>query len=76
MQNVMPGNCLDAENRKIVLVVFRGGNDGLNTLVPLNTNNNNQDLYANTLRPTTGLNLTGANAVIPLDNTLEVGDQV
>ena len=34
-------------NRKIVLIELKGGNDGLNTLIPYD----NYDYYANTLRP-------------------------
>ena len=33
--------CPDASNRKIVLINLAGGNDGLNTLIPINKNYNN-----------------------------------
>ena len=39
-------NC-DVSNRKIVLIELKGGNDGLNTLIPYN----NYGYYAGTLRP-------------------------
>lgn len=59
------------EERCLVLVQMRGGNDGLNTVVPLNQ----YDDYAN-LRPTIKLNNTGDNAAIELDSTLPLEDQV
>ena len=37
----------DVSNRKIVLIELKGGNDGLNTLIPYN----NYDYYVGTLRP-------------------------
>lgn len=63
-------NC-DYSGRRLVLINLSGGNDGLNTIVPINQ----YDIYKN-LRPTIGLPNTGANAFINLDNTLSLGDQV
>ena len=37
----------DVSNQKIVLIELKGGNDGLNTLIPYN----NYDYYVGTLRP-------------------------
>lgn len=62
--------CPDTSVRKVVLVQLAGGNDGLNTLVPLSQ----YDLYAN-LRPNLKLNLSGQNKVIPLDTTLSTENQ-
>ena len=46
-------------NRKIVLIELKGGNDGLNTLIPYN----NYDYYANTLRPDIHIPVTDYNNV-------------
>lgn len=59
------------EDRCLVLVQMRGGNDGLNTVIPTNQ----YDDYAN-LRPTIKLDNTGVNTAIELDSTLPVEDQV
>ena len=58
-------NACDFGNRKLILINLSGGNDGLNTLVPVNQ----YDLYSN-LRPTIKLSNSGANAYIPLDTSL------
>ena len=63
-------NC-DISNRKLVLIYLGGGNDGLNTLVPLNQ----YDLYSN-LRPTIKVSDTGANSFIDLDTTLDDSQQI
>ena len=47
-------NC-DVSNRKLVLIELKGGNDGLNTLIPYN----NYGYYKDTLRP---------NIYIPVNN--------
>ncbi len=58
-------DCTGVSERVIVLVQLKGGNDGLNTLVPL-------DQYATyqSLRPNIALPSTGANSYLTLDNTL------
>ncbi len=65
LQNV---NCDGIEDRVIVLIELNGGNDGFNTLVQMDQ----YDVYAN-LRPNLRI---PENAVIPLDTTLAVPDQV
>ena len=56
-------NC-DISNRKLVLIYLGGGNDGLNTIIPLNQ----YDLYSN-LRPTLKIPESGSNAFINLDSS-------
>ena len=63
-------NC-DISNRKLVLIYLGGGNDGLNTLIPLNQ----YDLYSN-LRPTIKVSDSGANSFINLDTTLNDSQQI
>lgn len=63
-------NC-DISNRKLVLIYLGGGNDGLNTIVPLNQ----YDLYSN-LRPTIKVSDSGANSFINLDSSLDDNQQV
>ncbi len=63
--------CPNVYGRKLVLIQLSGANDGLNTVVPLNQ----YDTYA-TLRPTIKLNNTGVNALINLDTTLPLANQV
>ena len=63
-------NC-DISNRKLVLIYLGGGNDGLNTIVPLNQ----YDLYSN-LRPTIKVSDSGANPFINLDSSLDDNQQV
>ena len=61
-----------ATNGKVlVLVQLHGGNDGLNTLVPVN----DYDQYRN-LRGRLGLANSGGRGVIPLDNSLALERQV
>ncbi len=55
----------DINNRKLVLINLAGGNDGLNTIIPINV----YDQYAN-LRPSLKIPNTGSNAYITLDSTL------
>lgn len=61
-------DCGDVEERTLVLVQLKGGNDGVNTIIPLAQ----YDTYAN-LRP--GIRIK-EDAAIPLDNTLAAADQV
>tara|TARA_B110000003_G_scaffold104884_1_gene107219 strand:+ start:2057 stop:3694 length:1638 start_codon:yes stop_codon:yes gene_type:complete len=55
----------DISNRKLVLINLAGGNDGLNTIIPIN----NYDTYAN-LRPTLKIPELGPNSYITLDSEL------
>ncbi len=61
-------NCNGIEDRVVVLIELNGGNDGFNTLIQMDQ----YDTYAN-LRPNLRI---PENAVIPLDTTLAVQDQV
>ncbi|MDG1037507.1 MAG: hypothetical protein P8O89_01035, partial [Polaribacter sp.] len=69
--NGIPPEIIDG--RSIVLVQLRGGNDGLNTVIPLNQ----YDTYAN-LRPKIKQSITAGNPnkAIELDSTLALEDQV
>ncbi len=64
-------NCPNINDRVLVILFLKGGNDGLNTLVPINQ----YDTYAG-YRPGIKLSDTGTNAFVPLDNTLPLADQV
>ena len=55
----------DNSNRKLVLINLAGGNDGLNTIIPIN----DYDTYAN-LRPSIKISDSGTNSYLMLDNTL------
>lgn len=63
--------CIGVEERSIVVLFLKGGNDGLNTIIPV-------DQYATYIghRPTVGLPETGTGAYINLDTTLPIADQV
>ncbi len=61
-------SCEGVEERVLVLIQLKGGNDGLNAVIPINQ----YDTYAN-LRPTIGLPET---ALINLDGTLGNNEQV
>lgn len=63
--------CEEVADRAMVIVQLHGANDGINTVIPVDQ----YSLYAN-LRPNIRIQDTGANAYIPLDNTLAVADQV
>ncbi|MEP1487076.1 MAG: DUF1501 domain-containing protein [Algibacter sp.] len=63
--------CPDISNRKLVLINLAGGNDGLNTIIPLNQ----YDIYSN-LRPTIKVPISGANKYINLDSTLPDNQQI
>ncbi len=64
-------SCAGINERVLVLIRLIGGNDGINTIVPL-------DQYADyaTLRPTIRIPDTGTDTYINLDPSLPVGDQV
>ncbi len=64
-------NCLDMQERVLVIVNLKGGNDGLNTIIPIDQ----YSTYAG-YRPSTRVLDTGINGYIPLDNTLDVADQI
>ena len=64
-------NCQGVEDRILVLLFLKGGNDGINTLVPIEQ----YDTYIN-LRPGIGLADSGANGIISLDATLSLEDQI
>jgi uncharacterized protein (DUF1501 family) len=64
-------DCLAIRNRVLVLIQMEGGNDGLNTVVPLNQ----YSLYR-TNRPTIYIPDSGANSLINLDTTLPAARQV
>tara|TARA_B100000809_G_scaffold252838_2_gene288042 strand:+ start:25490 stop:27112 length:1623 start_codon:yes stop_codon:yes gene_type:complete len=67
--NQIPASII--EGRSLVMIQLLGGNDGLNTLIPLNQ----YDDYAS-LRPTLKLKNTGLNAAINLDGTLPLEGQM
>ena len=67
--NQIPEHVIDG--RSLVLIQLRGGNDGLNTLVPFNQ----YDAYA-AMRPTIKLQETGPNAAFQLDTTLPLENQM
>ncbi len=64
-------DCGDVQNRCLVVIQMRGGNDGLNTIIPIAS----YDTYAG-LRPTIKVPQTGPGAYITLDSTLPTADQV
>ena len=64
-------SCDDVNDRAIVLIQLSGGNDGLNTLVPVDQYN----LYKS-YRPNVAIPDSGSRAYTNLDNTLDVADQV
>ncbi len=63
--------CTGVQDRSLVVLFLKGGNDGLNTILPV-------DQYATYInhRPNIGLPETGAGAYINLDTTLDIADQV
>jgi len=64
-------DCPDISNRKLILINLSGGNDGLNSIIPLNQ----YDLYKK-LRPTIGVSNTGNNPYIKLDTSLPDNQQI
>jgi len=63
--------CDGVEDRVLVLIQLKGGNDGLNMVIPVQQ----YDLYA-ALRPTIRIPDSGADKYIDLDNTLPAPDKV
>ena len=61
----------DFTHRKLILINLSGGNDGLNTIVPLNQ----YTAYAN-LRPDIKVPETGLNKYIELDTTLPANQSI
>ncbi|MFK7971923.1 MAG: DUF1501 domain-containing protein [Bacteroidia bacterium] len=64
-------SCSDVNDRVLVIIQLHGGNDGLNTLVPMN----HYSTYAN-LRPNLKLPDTGYRKLITLDSTLPSNQQL
>ncbi len=64
-------DCEDVEDRILVLIQLKGGNDGINTIIPIAQ----YDDYVN-LRPVIAVPETGPEKFIPLDNTLPSADRV
>lgn len=64
-------SCAGINDRVLVLVRLTGGNDGINTIVPIDQYGD----YAN-LRPTIRVPDTGTDAYINLDPSLPMADQV
>ena len=64
-------SCTEVQNRALVIIQMRGGNDGLNTIVPVEA----YGTYAD-LRPDIKIPESGAGAYINLDTTLADQDQV
>lgn len=60
----LPAALGQATDRCVVLIELKGGNDGLNSLIPLNQ----YDLYRG-FRPRLGIKELGKGAYIPLDTT-------
>ncbi|MBK8196475.1 MAG: DUF1501 domain-containing protein [Lewinellaceae bacterium] len=63
--------CDGVEDRVLVLIQLKGGNDGLNMIIPVQQ----YDLYA-ALRPSIRIPDAGADKYIDLDNTLSAPDKV
>lgn len=63
--------CDGVEDRILVLIQLKGGNDGINTIIPIAQ----YDSYA-ALRPVIKIPETGPEQFIRLDNTLPAADQV
>lgn len=63
--------CADVRDRIMVLIRISGGNDGINTVIPINQ----YDSYKK-LRPKIALANSGGSSFIRLDSTLSVANQV
>jgi len=68
LQQVAAGSLND---KVLVILQLHGGNDGLNTIVPVDQ----YSLYYN-LRPNIAIPTNGSRKYIPLDSTLPIEDQV
>lgn len=64
-------NCDGIAERVLVVIFLKGGNDGINTIVPINQ----YDTYVAN-RPDIALPETGSNGLITLDSGLALEDQV
>ena len=64
-------DCPDISNRRLILINLAGGNDGLNTVIPLNQ----YDLYSE-LRPNIKISNSGSNPYIKLDTSLSDNQQI
>ncbi|MCI4666614.1 MAG: DUF1501 domain-containing protein [Bacteroidia bacterium] len=64
-------NCSEVNERALVLVQLRGGNDGLNTIIPIGQYSQYQ-----ALRPNLHIANAGANSYIDLDLTMPMADRV
>lgn len=64
-------NCPDINDRALVIVFLKGGNDGVNTIIPTDQ----FGVYTG-YRPQIGLSMSGNNSLIALDNTLSIEDHV
>lgn len=64
-------DCDGVDDRVLVLIQLKGGNDGVNTIIPIAQ----YDAYAN-LRPIIKIPETGPEKYIRLDTTLPAADQV
>jgi uncharacterized protein (DUF1501 family) len=64
-------SCDDINDRVLVLIQLHGGNDGLNTFIPLDQ----YSLYRN-LRPNIGVKDTGLRQYVTLDSTLPSEQQL
>ncbi len=64
-------SCDGISDRVLVLIQLKGGNDGINMMVPMNQ----YDKYKN-IRPTIALKDTGTGAFIPLDSTVALEKQI
>ncbi|MBN8676584.1 MAG: DUF1501 domain-containing protein [Chitinophagales bacterium] len=64
-------SCDGVEDRILILIQLKGGNDGLNTIIPIQQ----YDRYAE-LRPVIKVPEVGPEKFIKLDNTLPYADQV
>ena len=70
LKNMSLQDC-DFSHRKLVLIELKGGNDGLNSVIPINQ----YDAYS-LLRPNIRVADSGNNAYITLDSTLPEEQQV
>ena len=69
--SMMMLNCTDVQDRAMVIVNLKGGNDGINTLIPLDQ----LSVYANA-RPTVGINSSVATANRLDDNLINTSQDM